>query len=109
MDKNEILQKSRLENKDEGMLIARNKGAVLGKRIMAAMCIVVLLIYVFVKRVDDFSYFAVLAIFNSFLIGENIEQYRFTKKKSDLWSTIFYCVITLLWLGLFVSWLMMGK
>lgn len=108
MDKNEILQKSRLENKDEGMLIARNKGAVLGKRIMAAMCIIILLIYVFIKRVDDFGYFAVLAIFYSFLIGENIEQYRFTKKKSDLWSIIFYCVITLLWLGLFVSWLIRG-
>ena len=109
MDKNEILQKSRMENKDEGMLAAKNKGALLGKRIMAVMCIVIILISFILERQINSSYCVVLAVFNSFLIGENIEEYRFTKKSSDLCAIIMYSAITLGWLALFIFRLVSGE
>lgn len=109
MDKNEILQKSRMENEDEGMLAAKNKGALLGKRIMAVMCMVIILISFILERQIKVGHCVVLAVFNSFLIGENIEEYRFTKKSSDLLAIIMYSVITLGWLALFIFCLVSGK
>lgn len=109
MDKNEILQKSRLENKDEGLLVAKNKGAQLGKRLMAGICILILLVsFIFEKRVN-IGQCVVLSVFNCFFIGENIEVYRFTKKKSDLWAIILYSAIALGWFASFIVCLVVGE
>lgn len=108
MNKYEILQKSRLENKDEGALVAKSKGAVLGKRIMAAMCLAVILASFIAEKESGNAVFAVMSVFNSFLIGEYIEDYRFTKKKSDLFLLIIICFAALVWFGLFISSMFFG-
>ena len=111
MDKNDILFKSRLENKDEGALVAKSKGAVLGKRIMAAMCLAIMLASFIEEKKSgngNVVFFAVMSVFNSFLIGEYIEDYRFTKKKSDLFLLIIICLAALVWFGLFISFMFFG-
>ena len=109
MDKNEILQKSRLENKDEGMLVAKNKGALLGKRLMAGMCAVILLASFIIEKKVNIGQCVVLSVINSFLVGENIEEYRFTKKKSDLWAIILYSAIAIVWFALYIFCLVTGE
>lgn len=84
MNKDEILEKSRGANVDEGLLAAEAKGRKIGE---IAFCLMFIPIVIF----DTFTgqpIFGSLALFWAFFAGAAYPRYRFTGEKSYLVTTI---------------------
>ena len=76
MNREEILAKSRKENRDEGLLNAQHKG-------MAAGVITLILMYLvisIVSAIKDQPTHAVSAIFWAYIAAEAFPKFRFTRK-----------------------------
>lgn len=84
MNREEILEKSRKEKQDEGMLNAENRGRKLG---MVAFCIVFIAIML-INFCTGHSNHAPLAMFWAFLAAEAYPKYKFTGRKSYLVITV---------------------
>jgi len=80
MNKEDILAKSRKENKDEGLEHAKNKGRKVGTAGMS-LIVAALVIYNFV---NGLSSYAIFAVFSTYLGFEMYGLYSFTKKKGFL-------------------------
>jgi len=80
MNKDEILEKSRREKKDEGIEYAMNNGRRLGTVGMSIM-FVILLVYNLLKGIDSD---ALHAVFWTYIGLDNLGRYRITKEKSLL-------------------------
>ncbi|MGL5515091.1 MAG: DUF6442 family protein [Sporomusa sp.] len=78
MNRDEILEKSRKENVDEGLLTAQNQGRKIGS---IAFCVVFIVIIVF-NILNGLSTDAPLAMFWAYLAAEAYPMYKFTKNKS---------------------------
>lgn len=94
MNREEILAKSRNENKDEGMIAAENRGREIG---MAAFTIVFIFIafFNFFHGQDNNT---ISALFWIFLAAESFPKYQFTKNKIYLVTTIagaLTCILSL--------------
>lgn len=84
MDKNEILEKSRTEGQDEGMVRAVEKGRRFGEVAFLTMTIVLILLKsYFGDRGSD-----VQALFWAFIAAASWPKYRFTGQKALLLTTI---------------------
>lgn len=92
MNKEEILERSRKEHKDEGFQSAEDKGRELG---MIAFCLVFIFITIF-NLIHGRENEAPLAMFWAFLAAEAYPKYRFTKRKSYLVSTIAGAIASIL-------------
>ncbi len=80
MNKEEILERSRQEQNDEGMIDAQNKGNKLGIIIFTALfCFFAVFNFVFDQNND-----LLMIMFGSFIVAEAFEKYRFTGKKKFL-------------------------
>lgn len=84
MDREEVLEKSRFENNDEGFFDAENQGRKLG---IWAFCIMEVAIMAFNWFTGQPNHIP-LAMFWAFSAIEAYPKYKFTKKKSFLWTTI---------------------
>lgn len=84
MNREEILEKSRKEKQDEGMLNAENRGRKLG---MVAFCIVFIAIML-INFCTGHSNHAPLTMFWAFLAAEAYPKYKFTGRKSYLVITV---------------------
>lgn len=84
MNKEEILQKSRQENKDEGRIAAEAAGRKIG---VTAFCIVFVIIML-LNFFSGQSNYGVMAMFWAFLAAEAYPKYRFTKQKTYLVTVI---------------------
>ena len=86
MDKNEILEKSRKENKDEGMVEAENKGMRIGFMFFCALFVFIAIFNLFFGETSTFN--AVSSLFWAFFAALTYGRYRFTKSKQLLITTI---------------------
>lgn len=84
MNKEEILEKSRREHKDEGLIDAENKGRGVG---ITAFCIVFVIIVIF-NFFHGQNNNAPFAMFWAFMAAEAYPKYKFTKSTSSLITTI---------------------
>ena len=95
MDKEEILQKSRQERNDEGLVAARGQGQKVG---VGAFCVVFAVIVAF-NFANGLSSYAPMAMFWAFLAAEAYPQYRFTKNKGYLVATVAGAIACVAFLG----------
>ena len=84
MNREEVLEKSRKENKDEGMIAAENKGRKIG---FCVFCIVFVFITIF-SLINGQPSYAPRAMFWAFVAVEAYPKYTFTKQKAYLIITI---------------------
>ena len=92
MDKEEILERSRQENVDEGMIDAQNRGNRLG----IIICTAVFCFFAIFNAVFDQNIDLLLVMYGSFIVAEAYETYRFTgKKKLFLWIALGILVMLL--------------
>lgn len=84
MNKEEILSKSRQENKDEGMEFIENKGRRIG---FSVFCVIFIFIILFNAFNGEQSY-SVSALFWAFIAGESIPKYKFTRRKIYLVTAV---------------------
>lgn len=84
INKDQILNKSRKENKDEGMEYAENRGRKLG---FAAMFIFYISLITFDFFMGKINY-APLSLYCAYIAAESIPKYLFTRKKTYLVSVI---------------------
>ena len=92
MDKEEILERSRRENVDEGMIDALNSGNRLG----IIICTAVFSFFAIFNAVFDRNNDLLFAMYGSFIVAEAYEKYRFTgKKKLLMWSAFGILVMLL--------------
>ena len=94
MNKEDILRKSRNEHKDEGMIQVENKGREIGYIVFVIVFLIVILMNMF-HGVDNYGPFA---MFWAFLAAESYPKYKFTKRKSDLFTIILSSIGAILWL-----------
>ncbi len=80
MNKDEILARSRKENKDEGITCAENRGRKIG---ISAFCFVFGFIVLF-NFFNGQSSYAPMAMFFAFIAAESYPMYSFTKNKGYL-------------------------
>ncbi len=86
MDKNEILEKSRNENKDEGMIEAENKGMRIGFIFFCILFVFMAVFNLFFGETVTFN--AMSALFWAFFAALTYGRYRFTKSKVYLFTVI---------------------
>ncbi len=84
MNREEVLEKSRIECNDEGFYDAENQGRKLG---LWAFCIMEVAIMAFNWCMGQPNHIP-LAMFWAFSAIESYPKYKFTGKKSFLWTTI---------------------
>lgn len=98
MDKEEILKKSRNEQRDEGMILADNKGKKIGA---SAFCFVFIFI-ILVNMLKGQPNYAPNAMFWAFLAADALPKYQFTKSKVYLVTVIAGFIASLTFLICFV-------
>lgn len=98
MNKEEILAKSRLEQKDEGMLQAENEGQYIG---ILAFNIIFIIIIILNLLTGHHNYSA-MAMFWAFVSAESYPKYKFTKKNMYLFFTIISAIACILFLLCFL-------
>ncbi len=84
MNREEILEKSRNEKMDEGMVNAENRGRYIG---MSAFCLVFIFITIFNLFHGQHNY-GPQAMFWAFIAAEAFPKYRFTKQKVYMVTTV---------------------
>lgn len=84
MNREEILEKSRKEKSDEGLISAENKGRKIG---IAAFCFVFIFIIVF-NLFNAQPNYVPMALFWAFFAAEAYPKYKFTSKSGYLVTVI---------------------
>ena len=84
MTREEILDKSRKENNDEGLTAAEHKGRFLGIQVL---CIVFIFV-VICNLISGQNSYGPMAMFWAYVAAEAFPKYRFTKKKTFLVATV---------------------
>ncbi|WP_410771536.1 DUF6442 family protein [Fontibacillus sp. BL9] len=100
MKREEILEKSRQENRDEGKEFVFNKGrksGVIGMLVM--FC--VLAIFNMYNTLQEANY-ALIALMFGYLGSEGLGMYSITKKKMDLFKFIIGCVVSVSFLVVYI-------
>ncbi len=98
MDKDDILAKSRKEQRDEGMLLAEDKGRKIG---VSVFCFVFIFI-ILVNMLNGQPNYAPNAMFWAFLAADALPKYQFTKNKAYLVTVIAGFIASLAFLISFV-------
>ena len=83
MNKNEILERSRKENKDEGVEYINQKGRALGITVMSVVFVIVILYNIFAGVSNN----PVFTVFWAYLTAEAYGRYRVAPSRS-LWFTV---------------------
>lgn len=102
MNKDEILERSRKEKKDEGLEYAMNKGRRIGTAGMSAMFIIIV-IFNLTKGINNY---AVFAIFWTYIGLENLGKYTVTRERKLLFGSIACILAGLLYLVSYILYVM---
>jgi hypothetical protein len=89
--KEEILEKSRRAQQDEGIEYAINKGAMLGNFYTGGFGVALILFSAFVG--EFLVVFAVLALYGAHCFGEFLAKYRYFKQKRYMAGIILFGII----------------
>ena len=89
MNKEEILEKSRKDYNDEGMIQAENKGREIGFIYIEIVCIIITI----TKLYYNYEIFDIYTILFTIEGSSSYAMYKFTKKKSYLLRTIIAIVL----------------
>lgn len=100
MRKDEILQKNRQSNNDEGMEYAENQGRKIGFITFVILFIFITLFNLFLG--EPIIFYATSPLFWAFIAGESYGKYCFEKKKVYLITTIAASISTILFVVKFV-------
>lgn len=84
MNKEAILEKSRKEKPDEGMLLAENRGRKLGISVFCGFYVVITVFNLFTDQSNNVP----TAMFWAYIAAEALPKYQFTKNKTYLIITI---------------------
>ncbi|MGI6031175.1 MAG: DUF6442 family protein [Eubacteriales bacterium] len=98
MNRDEILEKSRAERTDEGMVQVQNQGRKLGMTAFAGMEIVIFLFNIVNGQPNDIP----LSLLWAFTAAESYPKYRFTGKRNYLVTTIAAAVASVLCFATYV-------
>ena len=98
MKREDILKRSRSEHMDEGMVYAQNKGYKLGYVIF----LMVILLIMFINIFNNQSNYSTYVMFWAVSGACSFPQYRFTKNKLFLWSTILSSFTAICFLIMFI-------
>ncbi|MGL5245896.1 MAG: DUF6442 family protein [Sarcina sp.] len=88
MNKDEILQKSRQIQKDEGLEYIENQGRKIGFYAFCTIFIFIVIVDSFFSRQKNPTFYAVSALFWVFMASEAIPKFKFTHRKSCLITII---------------------
>ena len=98
MEKQDILEKSRREKRDEGVTYAENKGRRYGE-ISFCLLIIAVLVYDFAKGLDSYL---PLALFWGYLAAEGLGKYQARRERKYLWVVVCGAVASLCFLLCYV-------
>ncbi|KWX89029.1 hypothetical protein AMQ83_03085 [Paenibacillus riograndensis] len=101
MKKEEILQKSREEKKDEGKEFIFNKGRKSGVIGMVIMFGILAVFNLYNDR--HVTTYALIAMFFGYLGSESFGIYTLTNKKMDLLKTVIGCILSISFLVLYFN------
>lgn len=101
MNKDEILERYRKNNSDEGYEFAISHGRHRGIIIFLALLLFIIIYNRFVF--NQFS-FAPSAMFAAYFVSEHYSRYKFTKKKSDLFFLVLGIILLVFSLYHFIRW-----
>ena len=101
MNRDEVLERSRKEKKDEGMVAAENTGRKMG--FFAFMIVYLFLICINWYNKEIKTFIALQILFSVFATFEGYGKYRFTKNKWFLISTIMAGISFLIFLLLYIE------
>lgn len=94
MKKDEILEKAREENKDEGIDNVNNKGLSLGYKIFILLSIILIVF----NRFNNIESYDILSLMFGFSVAESYSRYKFLKEKSLLISSILSSIACIVFL-----------
>ncbi|MDU1127180.1 MAG: DUF6442 family protein [Clostridium sp.] len=100
MKKDEILQKSRQSNNDEGIEYAENRGRKIGFIAFSILFIFIAIFNLFFG--DPRTFYAISPLFWIFMAGEAYGKFCFTKKGVYLITTIAACISSILFTVKFI-------
>lgn len=98
MNKDEILERSRKEKKDEGLEYAVNKGRRIGTAGMSAMFIALVIF----NLLEGINNYAIFALFWTYVGLENLGRYTVTKGRTLLIGSIAGILAGLLYLVCYI-------
>ncbi|MBT2292239.1 hypothetical protein J7E73_24525 [Paenibacillus albidus] len=101
MKKEEILEKSREEKRDEGKEFVFNKGRKSGVIGMVILFGILAVFNLYNNRQE--TTYALVAMFFGYLGSESFGIYTLTNKKMDLLKTIIGCILSISFLVLYVN------
>ncbi len=84
MNKEEVLERSRAEETDEGMQQAENRGRRIGEMAFSVVFVFIVVFNLFTGQ----NNYVPMAMFWAFIAAESYPKYQFTKNKAFLISTI---------------------
>jgi len=101
-DKEEILNKSRQEKFDEGMLHSEEKGRKIGIKVFCGVFIFIVLFNMFFSHGNNTTFYAVSSMFWAFAAGEAFPKYQFTHNKAFMVTTVVGGIASAAYLASFV-------
>ena len=84
MKKDEILEKAREENKDEGIDNVNNKGLSLGYKIFILLSIILIVF----NRFNNIESYDILSLMFGFSVAESYSRYKFSKELNSYYYLI---------------------
>ena len=99
MNRDEVLERSRKEKKDEGMVSAQNTGRKIGYLASTMMYFFLIFFNMYIK--ESVTTIALHALFWVFFSSEAYAKYRFTKKRRYLVLSIVWGISSLIFLLLY--------
>jgi len=102
MNKEEILNKSRQEKFDEGMLHSEEKGRKIGIKVFCGVFIFIVLFNMFFSHGNNTTFYAVSSMFWAFAAGEAFPKYQFTHNKAFMVTTVVGGIASAAYLASFV-------
>lgn len=101
MNKEEILEKSREEKRDEGKEFVFHKGRKSGVMGMVILFVILAAFNLYNNRLE--TTYALVTMFFGYLGSESLGMYTLTHKKIDLLKTVIGCIVCIAFLVLYVN------
>ncbi len=98
MNKEEILEKSRKEKSDEGLIAAENQGRKIGIGVFCGVFVFIILFNFFYGQPN----YAPMGMFWAFLAAEAYPKYKFTQRKGYLLIVVAGAIACIASLGSFI-------
>ncbi|WNS42327.1 DUF6442 family protein [Paenibacillus sp. MMS20-IR301] len=101
MNKEEILERSRGEKRDEGKEFVSHSGRKTGVMAMVILFVILAVFSLYNNRQE--TTYALITMFFGYLGSESFGMYKLTHAKTDLLKTVIGCIVCIVFLVLYIN------